>query len=430
ASPDRLPQTADLCSPNPCQNRAICRTHRDGYSCFCVPGYQGAHCQVDVNECISQPCRNGATCVDRVGRFSCLCPPGFTGLSALECRTSAGPTCEVQIDECQSQPCLSGGSCHDYAGGFTCTCRPGFQGHRYSCDCSHTAFTGKHCETPLPPCLSEPCFNSAICKDIQGNYTCECWPGFEGHQCEIDITECSSSPAGTEAAALRGHGRPCMAVSLCSLCTMTYSMLQATSAAVLQGQQVSRHAEKYDVVVGSLCQEVIDQCDPSPCQNGGRCESHVGGYVCHCLQQSHDGTLYGGVNCDVRLVGCEGHECQNQGSCSPFLLDGTHGYTCFCSAGYTGPLCKTPTTFSFERKGYLLLQSPLVDAEVSCNITLSFKTVLPRAVLFQRNNRGLLLSLELEGASFVSHSGRKLKQRLPSSFWSFHTLSQMDSGIL
>ncbi|XP_023261795.1 protein crumbs homolog 1 isoform X1 [Seriola lalandi dorsalis] len=148
---------------------------------------------------------------------------------------------------------------------------------------------------------------------------------------------------------------------------------------------------------GSLCQEVINQCDPSPCQNEGRCESHVGGYTCHCLKQSHDGILYGGVNCDVKLVGCEGHECQNQGSCSPFLLDGTHGYTCSCSAGYTGPLCVTPTTFSFERRGYLLLQSPLVDAEVSCNITLSFKTVLPRAVLFQRNNRGLLLSLELEG---------------------------------
>uniref|UniRef100_A0A3Q1J038 Uncharacterized protein n=1 Tax=Anabas testudineus TaxID=64144 RepID=A0A3Q1J038_ANATE len=147
----------------------------------------------------------------------------------------------------------------------------------------------------------------------------------------------------------------------------------------------------------SFCQEVKDLCDPSPCQNGARCESHVGGYICHCLKQSPNGILYGGVNCDVRLVGCEGHECQNQGSCSPFLLDGTHGYTCSCSPGYTGPLCKTPTTFSFERRGYLLLQSPLVDAEVSCNITLSFKTVLPTALLFQRNSRGLLLSLELEG---------------------------------
>lgn len=155
------------------------------------------------------------------------------------------------------------------------------------------------------------------------------------------------------------------------------------------------------LLTGSHCQKIIDLCDPSPCQNGGRCESHVGGYECHCLKQSQDGFLYGGVNCTVRLVGCEGHECQNQGSCSPFLMDGTHGYSCSCSPGFTGPLCKTPTTFSFERSGYLLLQNPVWDAEASCNITLSFRTVLPRAVLFQRNSRGLLLSLELEGGQLV-----------------------------
>lgn len=148
---------------------------------------------------------------------------------------------------------------------------------------------------------------------------------------------------------------------------------------------------------GSLCQEVINQCEPSPCQNGGRCEGHIGGYTCHCVKPSRDGILYGGVNCDVKLVGCEGHECQNQGSCSPFLLDGTHGYTCSCSPGYAGPLCMTPTAFTFQRKGYLLLESPLVDTEVTCNITLSFKTFLPRALLFHTITSGLQLSLELEG---------------------------------
>lgn len=141
---------------------------------------------------------------------------------------------------------------------------------------------------------------------------------------------------------------------------------------------------------------MINHCEPDPCQNGGRCESRAGGYICNCLKESNDGILYGDVNCDVKLVGCEGHECQNQGSCSPFLLDGTHGYTCSCAPGYTGPLCKTPTTFSFERRGYLLLHNPLVEADVTCNITLSFKTVLPRALLFQRSTSGLLLSLEVE----------------------------------
>lgn len=79
ATPDRPHQSVDPCSPNPCQNRAICVRHNDGYMCYCVPGFQGSHCQFNVNECISQPCMNGATCEDRVGRFSCSCSPGFTG---------------------------------------------------------------------------------------------------------------------------------------------------------------------------------------------------------------------------------------------------------------------------------------------------------------------------------------------------------------
>ncbi|CAJ1060909.1 protein crumbs homolog 1 [Xyrichtys novacula] len=396
--PETLPPAVGLCSPNPCQNRAICRLRGDGYSCFCVPGFQGAHCQIDVNECVSQPCRNGATCVDKVGKFSCRCPQGFTG-----------PTCELEIDECQSQPCLNGGSCHDHIGGFTCTCVSGFQGQQceinidecqeqpcqngalcidgvndFSCDCSHIAFTGRYCETPLPPCHSAPCLNSAICEENQSNYTCNCQPGFNGRQCQIDISECDSHPCM--------NGGRCIEKSWLTL----YG-----SEPLLPDSYDPQNAAGFLCscplgTTGSLCEELINHCESSPCQNGGRCESHPGGYICHCLTQRHDGSLYGGLTCGMKLVGCEGHECQNQGSCSPFFLDGTHGYTCSCSPGYTGPLCKTPTTFSFERKGYLLLQSPLVDAEVSCNITLSFKTVLPRAVLFQRNSRGLLLRLELD----------------------------------
>ncbi|KAK5599514.1 hypothetical protein CRENBAI_019954 [Crenichthys baileyi] len=360
--------------------------------------------------------------VSRPESFAHFSPPAFSRCSLAQLAPDicvalmvfTGTTCEIQIDHCQSQPCLHRGTCINHARGFWCICYVGFQGHRceintdecleqpcqngalcidgvneYSCDCSQTAFTGLHCEKPLPQCYSDPCFNSAICKDSQGNYTCECWPGFEGRNCEIDTNECNSSPCM--------HGGSCVERSWQAL----YG-----SEPQLPEHYDHRFAAGYICIcppgtAGSHCQEVINHCESSPCQNEGRCESFVGGFICHCLKQSHDSVLYGGANCDVKLVGCEGHECQNQGSCSPFLLDGTHGYICSCTPGYTGPLCNNPTTFSFERRGYLLLHNPLFNADLTCNITLSFKTVLPSALLFQRNIRGLLLRLELEGGQLV-----------------------------
>ena len=150
-------------------------------------------------------------------------------------------------------------------------------------------------------------------------------------------------------------------------------------------------------VLGVLCQEDVNECVDSPCKNGGVCENTLGGYTCACPHQAPDGLHYGGKNCTVALVGCEGHECQNNATCLPFLSEGRHGYDCLCLDGFTGSRCQTSTTFSFERRGHLLLQTPLLDAEAASNITLSFRTVLPDAVLFQRGSGGPLLSLEVRG---------------------------------
>ena len=39
----------------------------------------GAHCEVNIDECMSSPCLHNATCVDLVHGYACICSPGFTG---------------------------------------------------------------------------------------------------------------------------------------------------------------------------------------------------------------------------------------------------------------------------------------------------------------------------------------------------------------
>ena len=34
---------------------------------------------IDIDECSSTPCQNGGTCTDAVNGYSCGCVPGYTG---------------------------------------------------------------------------------------------------------------------------------------------------------------------------------------------------------------------------------------------------------------------------------------------------------------------------------------------------------------
>ncbi|XP_015211168.2 protein crumbs homolog 1 isoform X1 [Lepisosteus oculatus] len=404
----------DECASSPCQNRAVCRDRVNGYSCYCVPGFQGKHCEIEVNECASQPCQNGATCLNKIGKYVCICMPGYTGTS-----------CELEINECQSEPCFNRARCHDYQDGYSCTCTPGFQGdlceiniddcrsqpcqngaqcvdevNGYSCECSKTGFMGLHCEIPVPLCMSKPCLNNASCEEDHGNYKCFCWPGFSGTNCELDLKECDSDPCLS--------GGECFEFSWKELYGTIPELpvlfdYQHAAGFVCRCQQGFK---------GVLCQEDINECIMNPCQNGAKCENTVGSYVCHCLQQSLEGPLYGGQNCTDILMGCENHDCQNEATCIPFLKNEQHEYSCVCPNGYAGSKCEIPTTFSFEENGYFYIGTNL--QKDSINITLSFKTVLPNTLLFYQGNEDTVIQLELVNGllHFIIHKANELSSSL------------------
>lgn len=114
-----FPAKSSACKSSPCQNGATCLNTGDYYSCICKEGFEGPHCQHDVDDCSPQPCLNGGRCVDGVNWFLCECAPGF-----------AGPDCRINVNECASGPCAYGATCVDAIGEFKCKCPPGRIGAR------------------------------------------------------------------------------------------------------------------------------------------------------------------------------------------------------------------------------------------------------------------------------------------------------------
>ena len=55
--------------------------------------------------------------------------------------------------------------------------------HLHKCQCDD-GYTGKFCEHVINNCLSLPCKNWATCENSVNNFTCNCWPGWNGRLCD------------------------------------------------------------------------------------------------------------------------------------------------------------------------------------------------------------------------------------------------------
>jgi hypothetical protein len=113
---------------------------------FSSTGFEGLHCENNIDDCIGVDCPAGLVCVDLANAYECQCPKGFTG----------APACDVDIDECQSNPCQNEGTCWNKRGGYACACTPGY--------------TGKNCENDVDECeVLKPCVHG-ICENKVGEF--------------------------------------------------------------------------------------------------------------------------------------------------------------------------------------------------------------------------------------------------------------------
>lgn len=200
-----------------------CNDGVGSYTCACAPGYSGATCLTNIDDCAPNPCQNGGVCTDGVNSHSCACPPGF-----------AGADCETNIDDCASSPC-SHGTCVDGVNSYACACDPGW--------------TGQDCSVNIDDCVAASCGNG-FCVDGVNSYTCSCLPGWAGAACDVNIDECASGPCL--------HGGTCVdgVYSYACACASGYT--------------------------GANCEIDINDCSPNPCLNGGACIDGVNSHACQC----------------------------------------------------------------------------------------------------------------------------------------------------
>ncbi|XP_069551498.1 milk fat globule EGF and factor V/VIII domain containing b isoform X3 [Brachyistius frenatus] len=128
-----------------------------------VFGVNGDYCEVNV-------CSNGGTCVTGTGApFICICPDGFSGETCNE--TETGP--------CNPNPCK-----HDAICQVTGQSRRGDVFSEYVCKCQ-PGFDGVHCQNNVNDCAGQPCENSGICRDLDGDFKCHCPSPYVGKHCQM-----------------------------------------------------------------------------------------------------------------------------------------------------------------------------------------------------------------------------------------------------
>ncbi|TRY99263.1 hypothetical protein DNTS_022823 [Danionella cerebrum] len=96
-----------------------------------------------------------------------------------------------------------------------------------------------------------------------------------------------------------------------------------------------------------------DQCQSSPCQNGGKCEDGMNTYTCWCP------TRFSGKNCELEMA----KQCNvNNGGCMHFcIVDKIYGAVCDCAEGYKlavdGRSCEPRGPFPCGRLGNSIADS-------------------------------------------------------------------------
>lgn len=130
------PVRGDYCEVNQCLNGGTCVTAvgEEPFICICADGYGGDTCNLnETGPCSPNPCKNDGTCEvlaptrrgDVFNEYLCRCQPGFEGVH-----------CQINVNDCANRPCKNGGRCRDLEGDYACQCNSPYVGKQCQLRCT------------------------------------------------------------------------------------------------------------------------------------------------------------------------------------------------------------------------------------------------------------------------------------------------------
>ncbi|KAK2158335.1 hypothetical protein NP493_1807g00024 [Ridgeia piscesae] len=321
--------------------------------CNCSTGWEGDHCESDLDGCQDNPCTEGTNCTDVTPEeekssgksFKCSeCPAGT--------EENEG-TC-LPINECdpdnKRHDCEQ--ICVDTKDSFTCTCNDEY---RLMPD------NNKNC-TDIDECTEGTSHCEQTCTNTVGSFVCSCVDGYtlnaennktcsisytldDDNKSCVDVDECETDNGGCAHFCTNFDGgfncsfqrrlptdegpeRPVPVARGARIVFVTATVVILTLCA-------TRQADVTNVLTVSRvenCHDDINECNNNPCDEHANCTNTFGTFKCVC-QAGY--TQYNATVCKD-LDECESVPCQNGGDC----VNGNNAYSCSCEPGYNGTNCE------------------------------------------------------------------------------------------
>jgi hypothetical protein len=157
-----------------------------------------------------------------------------------------------------------------YSPGATCqlTCDAGWETLGSDFVCHAGEMVGTQTCVNVNECDTNPCVNGE-CEDCLNSYTCNCWTGWTGTNCDIDVTT-----------------------------VLACDMITCVQPTCPSGTMLTMLRDK-NPEVGVCCEtwtcatDTEDNCDPDPCNGNGECTDGIADYTCSCYSG------WTGATCDT-----------------------------------------------------------------------------------------------------------------------------------